>query len=399
MPRPRVSAENLKAALEFALVVTTQEDAGASSFVARHGPCSMYAALGQYTPGILRDHRPTSNRKGVSDAEFLRVLAEEGSFVRFRDRKAVKMSADPTGAGMCMFKARRWRDPSDPTDLKFLHEQHRGLTSRHAAFANVPFERMVSTLSSIIALWDQHMSADPNMFRTDSLTSSTCASTVGSESSVSSPDFDAVSSPDLTKHAQNTMPPSSPRLSFCAGKRSHCSSDDQNESIALRMTTTNQKPARAAKAIRIEAQHTAGYLHGGKVGVSGDWPCAATCSSVGVTVQQVPTRPDEYDSKHRSIATTEFLSTIELPSTMWKMIPSTTQGLCRDTSNKESDCIVPGHQLDLWEMSPVGLEGSDWTVQLDRADHPKWSVDSVDSRRHDFFEIDSGEECDDGTRI
>ena len=126
MPRPRASPEIKALALDFACVVTTDEGADASSFVARHGPHSIYAVLTRCCIGAIRDNTPESNRKGISESEFLRVLAERAKpvnnreFLRFRDRKAVKMSDDPTGAGM-------W--------LKYLREQHKRLSKEHPLVA------------------------------------------------------------------------------------------------------------------------------------------------------------------------------------------------------------------------------------------------------------------------
>ena len=141
MPRPHASPEIKALALDFACVVTTDEGADGSSFVARHGPHSIYAVLTRCCVGAIRDDTPESNRKGISEAEFLRTLAERAKpvhnreFLRYRDRKAVKMSEDPTGAGMCMFRNVRWRSPANPTDLKYLREQHKSLSKEHPLVA------------------------------------------------------------------------------------------------------------------------------------------------------------------------------------------------------------------------------------------------------------------------
>jgi hypothetical protein len=137
MPRPRASPDIKALALDFACVVTTDEGADGSSFVARHGTHSIYAVLTRCCIGAIRDHTPETNRKGISEAEFLRTLAERAmpvhnrEFLRFRYRKAVKMSDDPTGAGVCMFRNVRWRSPANPTDLKYLREQHQRLSKKY----------------------------------------------------------------------------------------------------------------------------------------------------------------------------------------------------------------------------------------------------------------------------
>jgi hypothetical protein len=161
MPRPRVSPENKALALDFACVVTTDHATDSTSFVARHGPNSIYAALARCCPGVARDHSSSSaNRKGISEAEFLRALHEQArplhnrEFVRFRDRKAVKMSEDPAGAGMCLFRNVRWRNPGDAADLKYLHEQHKRMSRQYPAIAGTSVDCWASTLASVIAVWE-----------------------------------------------------------------------------------------------------------------------------------------------------------------------------------------------------------------------------------------------------
>jgi hypothetical protein len=153
MPRPRVSPENQALALEFACMVTTSEDA-ADSCIARHGPNSIYTVLSKAHPAIIRDDSSTSNRKGISKAEFLRVLADSGKFTRFRDRKAAKMSDDPTGAGMCIFRNIRWRSPTDAADQKHLREHHKRLVKSYPSFAKTTVEQLTSVLNAVIATWD-----------------------------------------------------------------------------------------------------------------------------------------------------------------------------------------------------------------------------------------------------
>jgi hypothetical protein len=160
MPRPRASPEIKALALDFACVVTTDEGADGSSFVARHGPHSIYAVLRRCCIGAIRDHTPESNRKGISEAEFLRVLAERAKpennreFLRFRDRKAVKMSDDPTGAGMCMFCNVRWRSPANPTDIKYLREQHKRLSKKYPLVAGTVLVSWLETLTAVTSAWE-----------------------------------------------------------------------------------------------------------------------------------------------------------------------------------------------------------------------------------------------------
>lgn len=156
MPRARASEDNRQLALEFACCVTTSEQA-ADSFVARRGPYSIYSVLRQCLPGVIRDDKAShSNRKGVSEAEFLRSLSESGKFERYRDRKAVKRSDDPSGAGMCLVKAHRWRNPGSMSDLLYLRNQHRHLTQIYPEFAKLSLEYLCMCLSNVISAWGKH---------------------------------------------------------------------------------------------------------------------------------------------------------------------------------------------------------------------------------------------------
>ena len=157
MPRARVSAENQALALDFALMVTTSEGATTASFVARHGPYSVFSVLKTVAPGVIRTDSPTSNRKGITEPECLRVLADSGLFRRFRDRKAVKMDADPTGAGMCMFRGIRWRDPADSADSAVMRRECRRLAKKHPSFASTSFKALAATLKRIIPDWEAHL--------------------------------------------------------------------------------------------------------------------------------------------------------------------------------------------------------------------------------------------------
>ena len=159
LPRPRVSLANQNLALDFACMVTCEDQA---SLVARHGQNSIYSVLERTCPGIIRNSSTTSCRKGISEAEFLRVLAVSAepvhnrTFARYRVRKAVKRSDDPTGAGMCMFRDIRWRVLADPIDAQHLREQHQRLVAIYPpVYAKISFESMASTLSSVISTSDK----------------------------------------------------------------------------------------------------------------------------------------------------------------------------------------------------------------------------------------------------
>jgi len=153
MPRARVSPANQQLGLEFALMVTTHS--ADTSFVVRRGPNSIYFALAQCAPSVIRDQHVGANCKGISEAELLRALGDSGKFTAFRDRRAVRMSDDPTGAGMCIFKNLRWRDPTDSSDLAYLHEQHEHLTKAFPAYAaETSVQKLCSILKAIVAAWE-----------------------------------------------------------------------------------------------------------------------------------------------------------------------------------------------------------------------------------------------------
>jgi len=161
MPRARASEENRQIALEFACCVTTSEQA-IDSFVARRGPYSIYNVLRECLPGVIRDDKAShSNRKGVSEAEFLRSLSESGKFERYRDRKAVKRSEDPSGAGMCLVKAHRWRNPAMMSDLIYLRAQHQHLSQIYPEFAKLSLETLCMCLSKVIASWSTYGPGTP----------------------------------------------------------------------------------------------------------------------------------------------------------------------------------------------------------------------------------------------
>jgi hypothetical protein len=356
MPRPRVSAENLEAALAFAKMVSTTQGADSTSFVARHGPCSMYTALGQCHPGIIRDRMRTSNRKGVSDAEFLRVLAEEGSFVRFRDRKAVKMESDPTGAGMCMFKGRRWRDPRDATDLKFLRERHHILCAKYPLFANVPFERLAATLRSIVVAWEKANANGPfsrREFDASASSSSTCYNTPRSTSTASSPCSDL----------DDAVQPWSHSLVSCTGKRRlpECSMDDPSDVELVR----DHKVGRSVMHWMTAAHPMA------SVCASGDGPGGAT---------RAPPLPSE--SGLQSLGNVSLSATEEVPRDAQKVQPADAGALGNNmTQNpKDSECVVPNLQQDLWEMSPFHNQ----KLLMDEC-HVAWFVDPP---CEDDFDVD-----------
>jgi len=134
--------------------MVTTYDCADTSLVARRGPNSVFFALARCAPAVIRD-RSKANRKGISEAELLRALGDSGQFTPFRDRRGVRMSDDPTGAGMCLFNNRRWRNPADLSDLAHLHDQHKRLAKAFPAFAETSVQKLCSTLNAIIAAWER----------------------------------------------------------------------------------------------------------------------------------------------------------------------------------------------------------------------------------------------------
>ena len=252
MPRPRASPENLALALDFACVVTTDRGADALSFVARHGPHSIYAVFAQCCPGVIRDNTAESNRKGVSEAEFLRTLAERAmhvhhrEFLRFRDRKAAKMADDHLGAGMCMFLHVRWRDPANPADLKYLRDQHKRLLKKYPVLAETTFESWLAALTSVLATWQSAPAKSGPVSLSRRSSDASLASTLcNSPASPGSPPYD-------------TTPPSPPPPPLPHRRRSRWVRDVQHGRAWLlddeapappKAVRTPQNPAYMASAV------------------------------------------------------------------------------------------------------------------------------------------------------
>jgi hypothetical protein len=204
MPRPRVSPENQQLALEFAYMVTTSEDA-AESYIARYGQKSIYAVLSMVHPDIIRTDSCNANRKGISNAEFLRVLAESCKFTKIRDRRAARRSEDPTGAGMCVFCNIRWRNPTITADLKHLRKHHKRLVKGYPSFAKTTFAGLTSVLNAVIAASSNGDSAE----RTSSSEPTCYASHSSLAISCGSPTSDyAAATPSLKQLQQQVAAPS-----------------------------------------------------------------------------------------------------------------------------------------------------------------------------------------------
>ena len=158
MPRPRAPEPIVKLSKDFALLLTTTEDARCE-FIARHGKASLFQALSGCVPSVVPpclslSCKPSGSKLVITEAQFLKVLQKSGAFKKFRHRKAARIEEDPSGAGMCMFQGVRWRDPSDASDYEALAEGYKEMCGAHAIFAReCSFEQLVSVLSGMVQLW------------------------------------------------------------------------------------------------------------------------------------------------------------------------------------------------------------------------------------------------------
>ena len=147
-------------AIDFADMVTTEERSAPSDLIARHGIYGIFEAMRSCVPGATRslDDRLT-NRKAISEAEMLRELEQTGRYERFRSRKAVRRSMDPSGAGMCMFKGRRWRNPEVESDLRYLEMRHRQMCSMYDIYnENTSFDKIMAILKEVRVGWEVYLS-------------------------------------------------------------------------------------------------------------------------------------------------------------------------------------------------------------------------------------------------
>mmetsp|Transcript_16975 Transcript_16975/g.38622 ORF Transcript_16975/g.38622 Transcript_16975/m.38622 type:complete len:385 (-) Transcript_16975:1670-2824(-) len=159
MPRPRASPENLSLALELSRVLTTRDGTTEENFVARHGSASLFSALARCVPPVVRtSNASSSDRTAISEAEMLRMLETQDNkeeFVRFRNRKGLRKSEDPTGAGVSMFIGRRWRDPDDAADCEVLEDGHARLQASFPVYAaHCSLARLFEVVRSIRHSWN-----------------------------------------------------------------------------------------------------------------------------------------------------------------------------------------------------------------------------------------------------
>mmetsp|Transcript_4880 Transcript_4880/g.17719 ORF Transcript_4880/g.17719 Transcript_4880/m.17719 type:complete len:328 (-) Transcript_4880:85-1068(-) len=88
----------------------------------------------------------------------LRMLETQDNkeeFVRFRNRKGLRKSEDPTGAGVSMFIGRRWRDPEDASDRRVLEEGHAKLQSSFPIYAaHCSISKLLEVVRSIRHSWN-----------------------------------------------------------------------------------------------------------------------------------------------------------------------------------------------------------------------------------------------------
>ena len=356
MPRPRVSPENSRFALEFARMVVTSDAAAEQSFVARHGDCSIFSLLRKCHPGIIREQSMASkskggwNRKGISEAELLRLLAQSG-FSRCRDRKAKTMEKDPTGAGMCMFKNLRWRNPESPEDAWHLRERHRRLSKSSPSTCS--FKALCASLTATITVWELH-SAQLRMGPAR-CSSSASASTVSASASSSSSPMDtgveSSRSPSPARDAVSTSRGMALSPSRC--KRARQDDAEIVEYLARCEVYRKRQAAGVALSSRPTVSNGSGLSQvvtnepAGREAVQSPATAPKTQEPVPAIKIEGPAPAIEIEDRvtcHAAAIKTEHQVTA---------IKSEEDGEGEEVSFEVEDTCRAGAHGDLWEMSPI----------------------------------------------
>lgn len=95
MVRAIASEENKKIGLDFALAVTAETEPGEDHFITRSGEAhTLFSALKQCCPSVVRNEDPFVGRHGMTELEFNKVLERNG-FVKIRDRSSAEVQPVP----------------------------------------------------------------------------------------------------------------------------------------------------------------------------------------------------------------------------------------------------------------------------------------------------------------
>ena len=317
-------------------MVVTSDAASEQSFVARHGDCSIFALLRQCHPDIIREQNIASkskagwNRKGISEAELLRLLTQSG-FSRCRDRQAMTMEKDPTGAGMCMFKNLRWRNPESPEDAWHLRERHRRLSKSSPSTCS--FKALCASLTATITVWELHL-AQLRLGPTRCSSSASAAPTVSASASSSSSPRDtggeSSRSPSPARDAVSTSRGMALSPSRCKRAR-----QDETEIVEYLARCKVYRP-RLAAGVALSSRPTV---------------------SNGSGLSQVVTNEPAGREAVPSPATAQNIQepftaiTIERPAPTAIKPEEDAEG--EEASFEVEDACRAGAHGDLWEMSPI----------------------------------------------
>eukprot|EP00961_Rhodomonas_salina_P039046 524891-Rhodomonas_salina.1 len=156
MGRPCASPLNRAFVRHFASACTTFTN-NKYDLIARSGPYSLFAALAQCFPSVVRTEQTarSENRNGVSEAECNKELQGAG-FRRVRDRRtaAKRQDVDPEGSGVYIFCGFAWRDPSNEEDLEFMQSAWKKVCTEYPSLApECPFEMFTDVIRLTVAGW------------------------------------------------------------------------------------------------------------------------------------------------------------------------------------------------------------------------------------------------------
>jgi hypothetical protein len=114
MVRAIATEDNKRIGLDFALAVSVETRVDEGLFIARSGGVhTLFSALKQCCPSVVRNDDPYVGRHGVTELEFNKVLEKNG-FVKVRDRTSAEDPVAPVASadGSKRPKGSRHRPPN-----------------------------------------------------------------------------------------------------------------------------------------------------------------------------------------------------------------------------------------------------------------------------------------------
>uniref|UniRef100_A0A7S4P3W5 Uncharacterized protein n=2 Tax=Guillardia theta TaxID=55529 RepID=A0A7S4P3W5_GUITH len=166
MGRPVASEENKQLGLCFAHAVTAPSEDPAS-VVARSGRLCIFAALEECCPSSIRNPTSAKGRRGLTMIEFNKSL-ERAGFRKMRDRRidAATRQEDPTGAGLCLFSFRQWKNPDDESKKWDLFKSWEYLVETFPHFgAECNWEKFLSVCKRYEEGWKPYSGAGRKMVK------------------------------------------------------------------------------------------------------------------------------------------------------------------------------------------------------------------------------------------